>query len=150
MAWKIYESLRERLLNGETIFLACPSLRKQYREILRGFDPDYKQESYSSCKAKIVLLEGNADVIAARLQKRASKGEHFIPLTLLHSQLELLQADDWENICVPKFNQHSKWASRSVDQLVRNLQERIKTKVSAHLLWNWNAVFWIIKWTSFL
>ncbi|CAN6870302.1 unnamed protein product [Brassica oleracea] len=70
---------------------ACPSLRKQYREILRGFDPDYKQESYSSCKAKIVLLEGNADVIAARLQKRASKGEHFIPLTLLHSQLELLQ-----------------------------------------------------------
>ncbi|KAH0867413.1 hypothetical protein HID58_074435 [Brassica napus] len=54
----------------------------------------FMRESYSSCKAKIVLLEGNADVIAARLQKRASKGEHFIPLTLLHSQLELLQADD--------------------------------------------------------
>ncbi|KAL0758910.1 hypothetical protein Bca101_075060 [Brassica carinata] len=91
-------SNREKMRQGIAILDEdrIPWLEKfmRYREILRGFDPDYKQESYSSCKAKIVLLEGNADVIAARLQKRASKGEHFIPLTLLHSQLELLQADD--------------------------------------------------------
>lgn len=91
---KIQESLRKRLLHGETVVLACSSLRKQYREILRGSDPDYKPGSYSSCKVKFVLLEGNAEVIAARLQKRASEGEHFMPLTLLQSQFDLLQADD--------------------------------------------------------
>ncbi|KAF8048828.1 hypothetical protein N665_2389s0005 [Sinapis alba] len=61
----LQESLRERLLNGETVVSTCSSLKKQYREILRGSDLDYKQESYSSCK------------------KRASKGEYFMPLTLL-------------------------------------------------------------------
>ncbi|CAH2051528.1 unnamed protein product [Thlaspi arvense] len=59
---KIHESLRKRLLNGETVVLACSSLRKQYREILRGSDPDYKPGSCSSCKVKFVLLEGNAEV----------------------------------------------------------------------------------------
>lgn len=100
MPWleKIQESLRERLLNGQTVVLACSSLRKQYREILRGSDPDYKPGSYSSCKVKFVLLEGNAEVIAARLQKRASEGEHFMPLTLLRSQFDLLEADDCEKI----------------------------------------------------
>ncbi|CAE5985234.1 unnamed protein product [Arabidopsis arenosa] len=100
MPWleKIQESLRKRLLNGETVVLACSSLRKQYREILRGSDPDYKQGSYTSCKVKFVLLEGNPEVIAARLQKRASEGEHFMPLTLLQSQFDLLQADECEKI----------------------------------------------------
>ncbi|KAG7579398.1 Carbohydrate kinase thermoresistant glucokinase [Arabidopsis thaliana x Arabidopsis arenosa] len=100
MPWleKIQESLRKRLLNGETVVLACSSLRKQYREILRGSDPDYEQGSYTSCKVKFVLLEGNAEVIAARLQKRASEGEHFMPLTLLQSQFDLLQADECEKI----------------------------------------------------
>ncbi|CAN6970749.1 unnamed protein product, partial [Brassica rapa subsp. trilocularis] len=87
-------SNRERLLSGQTVVLACSSLRKQYREILRGSDPDYKPGSYSSYKVKFVLLEGNAEVIAARLQKRASEGEHFMPLTLLRSQFDLLEADD--------------------------------------------------------
>lgn len=96
MPWlgQIQESLRKRLLDGETVVLACSSLRKQYREILRRSDPDYEPGSYSSCKVKFVLLEGNAEVIAARLQKRASQGEHFMPLTLLQSQFDLLQADD--------------------------------------------------------
>ncbi|CAH8391848.1 unnamed protein product [Eruca vesicaria subsp. sativa] len=100
MPWllKIQESLRKRLLNGETVVLACSSLRKQYREILRGSDPDYKPGSYSSCKVKFVLLEGSAEVIAARLQKRAAEGEHFMPLTLLQSQFDLLEAEDCEKI----------------------------------------------------
>ncbi|EOA31522.1 hypothetical protein CARUB_v10014722mg [Capsella rubella] len=100
MPWleKIQDSLRKRLLNRETVVLACSSLRKQYREILRGSDPDYKPGSYTSCKVKFVLLEGNAEVIAARLQKRASEGEHFMPLTLLQSQFDLLQADECEKI----------------------------------------------------
>ncbi|CAA0363454.1 Gluconokinase [Arabidopsis thaliana] len=100
MPWleKIQESLRKRLLDGETVVLACSSLRKQYREILRGSDPDYKPGSYTSCKVKFVLLEGNAEVIAARLQKRASEEEHFMPLTLLQSQFDLLQADECEKI----------------------------------------------------
>lgn len=95
---KIQESLRKHLLNGETVVLACSSLQKQYREILRGSDLDYKPGSYSSCKVKFLLLEGNAEVIAARLQKRASEEEHFMPLTLLQSQFDLLQADECEKI----------------------------------------------------
>ena len=47
---------------------------------------------------KFVLLDVEAEVLAARLEKRAAEGKHFMPATLLRSQLELLQLDDSEGI----------------------------------------------------
>ncbi|KAF8053177.1 hypothetical protein N665_1455s0001 [Sinapis alba] len=55
----LQESLRERLLNGETVVLTCSSLKKKYREILRVSKLDYKQENYSSCKSQIELLQSD-------------------------------------------------------------------------------------------
>ncbi|KAF4398964.1 hypothetical protein G4B88_023558 [Cannabis sativa] len=40
----------------------------------------------------------SAEVLAARLEKRAAEGKHFMASTLLTSQLELLQIHDSENI----------------------------------------------------
>ena len=47
---------------------------------------------------KFVLLDTTAEVLAARLEKRAAEGKHFMPSTLLRSQLELLQIDVSEGI----------------------------------------------------
>lgn len=39
---------------------------------------------------KFVLLDAGAEVLAARLQKRAEEGNHLMPAKLLQSQLDLL------------------------------------------------------------
>lgn len=91
------DALRESLENGKTVILGCSALRKQYREILRCADPNYELGSYDSV-VEFVLLDVEAEVLAARLQKRAAEGKHFMPATLLKSQLELLQIDDSEGI----------------------------------------------------
>ncbi|KAE8654782.1 P-loop containing nucleoside triphosphate hydrolases superfamily protein isoform 2 [Hibiscus syriacus] len=49
-------------------------------------------------KAQFVLLDAQADVLAARLEKRAAEGKHFMPAALLQSQLELLNIDEGEGI----------------------------------------------------
>ncbi|KAE8654997.1 P-loop containing nucleoside triphosphate hydrolases superfamily protein isoform 2 [Hibiscus syriacus] len=47
---------------------------------------------------QFVLLDAEADVLAARLEKRAAEGKHFMPAALLQSQLELLNIDEGEEI----------------------------------------------------
>jgi gluconokinase len=47
---------------------------------------------------KFVLLDAPAEVLAARLEKRAAKWKHFMPAKLLQSQLDLLQIDELEGI----------------------------------------------------
>ncbi|PON31179.1 Carbohydrate kinase, thermoresistant glucokinase [Parasponia andersonii] len=89
--------LKESLVNRRSVILGCSALQKRYREILRSADPSYVPESYVSI-VKFVLLDVAAEVIAARLEKRVAEGKHFMPSTLLRSQLELLQIDDSEGI----------------------------------------------------
>ena len=91
------DASRESLENRKTMILGCSALQKQYREILRSADPNYKLGIYDSA-VKFVLLDVEAEVLAARLEKRAAEGKHFMPATLLRSQLELLQIDDSEGI----------------------------------------------------
>ncbi|XP_038724398.1 gluconokinase isoform X2 [Tripterygium wilfordii] len=91
------DTLRESLINGKIAVLGCSSLQKRYREILRCADPNYKLGSYDSA-LKFVLLDAAAEVIAARLEKRAAEGNHFMSATLLQSQINLLQIDDSEGI----------------------------------------------------
>lgn len=96
--------LRESLLSGKTVILACSSLKKEYREILRSADPNYQPaggtttNAYATCMVKFIFLDAGAQVIAARLQNRAAQGTHFVPPTLLQSQFDLLQIDDCEGI----------------------------------------------------
>lgn len=91
------DSLKTSLANGKSVILGCSALQKRYRDILRSADPNYKTSCYT-CAVKFVLLDVQADVLAARLEKRAAAGNHFMPLGLLQSQLDLLQIDDSEGI----------------------------------------------------
>lgn len=91
------DALRKHLLSKKDVVLGCSALQKNYREILRSADPNYKQGSYNSM-VKFVLLDAPAEVIAARLQKRAAEGNHFMPTSLLQSQLDSLQLDPSEGI----------------------------------------------------
>ncbi|EEF42329.1 gluconokinase [Ricinus communis] len=93
----LQEAVRESLIVGKIVILGCSSLQNRYREILRSADPNYQLGSYVSV-VKFVLLDVNAEVLAARLNKRAAEGKHFMPATLLQSQLDLLHVDDSEGI----------------------------------------------------
>ncbi|GMI66114.1 hypothetical protein like AT2G16790 [Hibiscus trionum] len=89
--------LKDKLEDGKTVILGCSSLQKHYREILRSADADYVLGSYAS-RVQFVLLDAEVDVLAARLEKRAAEGKHFMPAALLQSQLELLHIDEGERI----------------------------------------------------
>ncbi|XP_057959412.1 gluconokinase isoform X2 [Malania oleifera] len=91
------DALREKLLSGKVVILGCSALQKKYREILRSADPNYELGKYTSL-VKFVLLDVPAKVLAARLEKRAAEGLHFMPAALLQSQIDLLQLDDSEGI----------------------------------------------------
>ncbi|XP_010278770.1 PREDICTED: uncharacterized protein LOC104612856 [Nelumbo nucifera] len=94
---KLSDTLRINITRGKTAILACSALRKKYREILRMADPDYQVGSYSCC-VKFVLLDAPAEVIAARINRRAMEGKHYMPASLLQSQLDLLEIDASEGI----------------------------------------------------
>ncbi|CAJ2644930.1 gluconokinase-like [Trifolium pratense] len=99
MPWleSLRDAIKESLINKKGLILGCSALKKQYREILRSGDPDYKLESYASA-VKFILLDVPAEVLIARLNKRAAKGEHYMPASLLQSQLDLLNIDESEGI----------------------------------------------------
>ncbi|KAF5198287.1 Gluconokinase [Thalictrum thalictroides] len=95
---RLSDLLRENIVNCKTVILGCSALQNKYREILRVADPSYKSGSYGSCRVRFVCLEAPVEVIAARLEKRAEEGNHFMSAKLLQSQLDLLQIGDAEGI----------------------------------------------------
>ncbi|KAI3980432.1 hypothetical protein MKX01_038604 [Papaver californicum] len=74
--------------------LCCSALQKKYREILRTADPNYKPGSYVPGRVKFIYLETPIEVLLNRVNKRAAEGKHFMPASLLQSQLDLLQIDN--------------------------------------------------------
>jgi gluconokinase len=65
---------------GEDGILTCSALKQSYRDTLVS---DLPAEAY-----RFVLMEAPKDVIAQRMQKRT---QHFMPSTLLDSQLATLE-----------------------------------------------------------
>ncbi|MEA2837051.1 MAG: gluconokinase [Bradyrhizobium sp.] len=63
---------------GETVVISCSALKRAYRDVLVHGRDD----------VRIVYLDGSHDLIASRLAAR--KG-HFMPPTLLQSQVKTLQ-----------------------------------------------------------
>jgi carbohydrate kinase (thermoresistant glucokinase family) len=59
--------------------VACSALKRSYREILIGDRPD----------VRLVYLSGDFELIAHRM---AMRHEHFMPLALLRSQFDTLEA----------------------------------------------------------
>jgi carbohydrate kinase (thermoresistant glucokinase family) len=58
--------------------VACSALKRRYRDILNGDRPD----------VGLVYLKGDEELIARRI---ATRHEHFMPRSLLHSQFEALE-----------------------------------------------------------
>ena len=83
--WPWYATLRQRIVDmrGKTPVhvLGCSALKPVYRDRLRADDSD-KEIAF-------VLLDGSRELITSRMAAR--KG-HFMPLSLLESQLATLQA----------------------------------------------------------
>jgi gluconokinase len=99
MPWleSLRDAIKESIINKKGLILGCSALKKQYREILRSGDPDYKLETYASA-VNFILLDVPAEVLIARLNKRAAEGKHYMPASLLQSQLDLLNIDESEGI----------------------------------------------------
>jgi gluconokinase len=68
---------QEQEAEGKSTVLPCSALRRRYRDVLRGADPD----------TFFVHLHADFDVLAERMRHRA----HFMPLSLLQSQFDTLE-----------------------------------------------------------
>ena len=77
------EAIGQKLAQAgdESLVIACSALKKSYRDIIRAADPT----------ARFVFLEGPPELLAERL---ASRRGHFMPPTLLQSQLDTLEPLD--------------------------------------------------------
>ncbi|MFZ6862440.1 gluconokinase [Undibacterium sp. Ji67W] len=64
---------------GRGLVLSCSALKRAYRDLLRSADPELQ----------FIHLYGDRDIIAQRMQARQ---QHFMPVSLLDSQLADLQA----------------------------------------------------------
>jgi len=64
--------------SGQHGVIACSALKRRYRDVLIG----------DRCDVRLVYLKGSEALIARRI---ATRHEHFMPASLLHSQFEALQ-----------------------------------------------------------
>jgi carbohydrate kinase (thermoresistant glucokinase family) len=76
------DTLRDQIAaaqaHGEGLVLACSSLKRRYRDLLRSADP----------ALRFAHLTGARELIAERMQART---DHYMPLSLLDSQLRDLE-----------------------------------------------------------
>ncbi|XP_010255689.1 PREDICTED: probable gluconokinase [Nelumbo nucifera] len=116
---KLRDTLRDSINSGKTTILACSALQKNYREILRMADESYEVGSYACC-VKFVLLDAPAGVLAVRINARAKEGKHFMPASLLQSQLDLLDIDPSEGIIKVDGTQSPHDIVNTIQNLVSN------------------------------
>ncbi|KAF1029581.1 MAG: Gluconokinase [Burkholderia plantarii] len=74
----IREAIEAKQRAGETAVLTCSSLKRAYRDVLRGGDAD----------VRFVYLHGTFEVLEERLKTRTG---HFFDGSLLQSQLDTLE-----------------------------------------------------------
>lgn len=98
--------LHERDQQGVQVVLACSALKQRYRDVLKqGLD------SFS-----VILLSGSHELLARRIQQR---GDHFMPVALLDSQLADLE--------IPR-NALRIDVSFPPDEIVRRISNHFKPK----------------------
>lgn len=75
--------LAKELLDKDGGIIACSALKESYRKMLMdGIEQ----------KVKWILLEGNMDLIKARMEARR---EHYMPVALLQSQFDALEIPEY-------------------------------------------------------
>lgn len=73
------ESLRDWITEqDQNVVITCSALRRGYRDILRG----------ATARVRFIHLHGSPEVLAARIGGRT---DHFMPASLLESQLAILE-----------------------------------------------------------
>jgi gluconokinase len=83
----IRDWITERAAAGESTVVTCSALKRAYRDVLRGAD----------ARVRFLFLHGTADVIGDRLRHRSG---HFMPPSLLQSQLDALEPPGSDEDCV--------------------------------------------------
>jgi carbohydrate kinase (thermoresistant glucokinase family) len=93
---------------GEGAVVGCSALKRSYRDILRG-----------GGRVRFIHLSGAADVIRERM---AARRDHFMPVTLLPSQMATLEApgDDEDAITVD--------VSGTPEQIVAAILQRLDAR----------------------
>ena len=71
------EWTRDKAIAGRSTIVTCSALRRRYRDMLRTADPE----------TFFVHLHGPDEIIAERMRER----EHYMPVSLLGSQLDTLE-----------------------------------------------------------
>ncbi|CAD6337974.1 unnamed protein product [Miscanthus lutarioriparius] len=92
------DAIRDRLDGVEDVAVSCSALQVRYRDVLRAADRGYEPGEYAACRVRFVCLRASAEVIAERMLRRSTEGKHFMPASLLRSQLDLLQIDATEGV----------------------------------------------------
>lgn len=80
----IGQQLAAATANGEDIVLSCSSLKKIYRDRLR---------QAAGGSLRFVFLKGSRELLEVRMGERTG---HFMPLSLLYSQLAALESPEGE------------------------------------------------------
>lgn len=85
------ETLRD-LINDhdQAIIVACSALKQSYRDIL----------SSGQITPGFVYLHGSRDLLQERAHARSGKEEHFMPVSLLDSQLQTLEQPGSEALTI--------------------------------------------------
>jgi gluconokinase len=106
--------LREAEATGAGLVMACSALKRSYREVLRA----------GAASVTFIYLHGDRELLAARLARRH---QHFMPASLLDSQLAALE---------PPTPDENAWAydiGLSPPAIVAALLERIAARKKAPL-----------------
>ncbi|AXE32313.1 gluconate kinase [Chromobacterium phragmitis] len=82
------DKLRQGRESGQPMVLACSALKRRYRDVLRGGDPDLR----------FVHLRGDKTLIAERMRGRSG---HFMPESLLDSQFRDLEPPGADEAAIP-------------------------------------------------
>jgi gluconokinase len=78
---RIGAALADRQAAPRGVVVSCSALRRAYRDTLRAACPGLR----------FIFLDGSAELIASRM---AARQHHYMPTSLLHSQLQTLQRPD--------------------------------------------------------
>ncbi|MDQ0458113.1 gluconokinase [Rhizobium paknamense] len=84
----IGERMHAALEKGQTIIVSCSALKKSYRDLLR---------EATGHRTAFVYLEGSKDLLTRRMGERTG---HFMPVSLLESQLATLENPSSEPLVV--------------------------------------------------
>jgi gluconokinase len=93
------EVVTPHLLNGVPVILACSALKPAYREVLRCKSATTTATDGSNSRVGFVgfvLLDPGREELVRRLEVRTREGGHFMPPSLLDSQLEALDCREEE------------------------------------------------------